>query len=107
MYLRGELSESQLADVLAIDPNAAKNWNTMKLNMIVRRRKLFKQAVDALRTAIRKAEGCKRYRPGKEHTTNAKEKSKLGKIQREFYRTGLHVLETWVEFMTEAENKLI
>ena len=103
-YLRGQLSEKQIADVLSIDPNAVKDWNKMKLNMSVRRRKLMKRAVDALKAALHKANQCKRYRPGKERTTNAKEKSKIAKIQREFYRNGLDVLETWREFMTHAEE---
>ena len=102
-YLRGELSEEELADVLEIHPGAARDWDKMKLNMKVRRRKLLKRAVDVLKAALRKSKGCKRYRPGKEWTTNAKENSKLHKIERQFYSNGLHVLETWLEFMAIAE----
>ena len=99
LYLRGELSEEKIADVLEICPNATRDWDKLKLNMQVRRAKLLKRAVDVLKAALRKAKGCKRYRPGKEWTTNAKENSKLHKIERQFYRNGLHVLETWLEFM--------
>ena len=102
-YLRGELSEEELADVLEIHPGAARDWDKMKLNMKVERRKLLKRAVDVLKAALRKSKGCKRYRPGKEWTTNAKEKTKLRKIKVQFYKSGLVVLETWAEFMAVVE----
>ena len=105
-YLRGELSDEQIADVLAIDPNAAKNWDKMKLNMKVRRMKLMKRAVDTLKAGLRKANQCRRYRPGKEWTTNSKEICKLVKIERQFYRNGLNVLETWGEFLKVAMEKM-
>ena len=105
LYLRGELSEERLAEVLDVMPYAAKQWDQLKLNMKVRRRKLMKRAVDVLKSALRKASACKRYRPGKEWSTNAKEKNKLGKIGRQFYSSGLHVLETWVEFMKAVQVK--
>ena len=102
-YLRGELSDEELKDVLEIHPGAAREWDIIKLNMKVKRRKLMKRAVDALKAALRKSKGCKRYRPGKEWTTNAKENSKLLKIGRQFHRDGLQVLETWLEFMEVAQ----
>ena len=105
-YLRGELPEEHLADVLAIDPNAKKNWDKMKLNLRVRRRKLMKRAVDTLKAALHKSHTCKRYRPGKEMSTNSREKSKLDKIERQFYRDGLNVIETWVEFMAVASKRM-
>ena len=102
-YLRGELSEEELTEVLEVHPGAARDWDKMKLNMKVQRRKRVKRAVDVLKAALRKAKGCKRYRPGKEWTTNAKEKTKLRKIKVQFYKSGLVVLETWDEFMDVVE----
>ena len=99
LYLRGELSESRLADVLEIDPNAAKNWNKMKLKMKIRRRKLMKRTVDILKVGLRKSNQCTRKK-------KKKEKSKLENIEREFYGNGLHILETYVEFMKEAEKRM-
>ena len=102
-YLRGELSDEELADVLEINPGAARDWDNMKLNMKVKRRKLLKRVVDILKASLHKANCCKRYTASKEWTTNAKENSKLHKIRRQFYSNGLQVLETWAEFMEVAQ----
>ena len=105
-YLRGELSDERLADVLEIHPGAARDWDKMKLNLRVRRRKLMKRAVDALKSALHKSRCCKNYRPGKQWTTNSKEVSKLHKIKRQFFREGLNVLETYANFIAEADIKV-
>ena len=102
-YLRGELSDEKVAEVLEFFPNATRDWDKLKLNMKIERGKLLKRAVDVLKASRRKANGCKRYRPGKVWTTNAKEKTKLRKIKVQFYKSGLVVLETWIEFMSVAQ----
>jgi hypothetical protein len=103
MYLRGELSEDEIAEILETYPDATRYWDKLKLNLKVKRRKLLKRAVDVLKSALRKACGNKRYRAGDQWTTNARDMSRLGKIQRQFFRFGLDVFETFAEFMTAAE----
>jgi hypothetical protein len=104
-YLRGELPAEELADVLSVYPNAAKEWNILKLNLKVRRKKLLKQAHAVLCVSVRKAENCKRFRPGKENSTLAKQKKKIRKIKLQFYRQGLDVFETFIEFMEIAARR--
>ena len=72
------------------------------LKMKVRRRKLMKRTVDILKVGLRKSNQCTR----KKKTVWKKEKSKLKEIEREFYGNGLHILETYVEFMKEAEKRM-
>jgi hypothetical protein len=99
MYLRGELPDHMLQDVLSVHPGAARDWDMMKCNMKVKRKKLLKKARNVVCTAF--AKSTKRRRSGQ----LAKETFKLIKIKRQFREAGLDVFETWAEFLKDVNKK--
>ena len=101
MYLRGVLPDHVLEDVLAVHPGAARDWDKMKANMRVKRKKLIKKARNAICAAHGKSRTRKRRRAGK----LTKETFKLRKIERQFLEAGLDLLGTWAEFMEEVNQK--
>jgi hypothetical protein len=101
MYLRGELPDYMLEDVLSVHPGAARDWDMMKCNMKVKRKKLLKKARNVVCTAHVKSRSNKRRRSGQ----LAKETFKLVKIKRQFREAGLNVFETWAEFLKEVNRK--
>jgi hypothetical protein len=99
MYLRGELPDHILQDILSVHPGAARDWDMMKCNMKVKRKKLLKKARNVVCTAFAKSN--KRRRSGQ----LAKETFKLIKIKRQFREAGLDVFETWAEFLKDVNKK--
>lgn len=105
-HLRGELDDSELEEILAIDPEWNNKINKIKLNMKLNRKKLLKKATDAYRSGLHKARHCKRYRPGKQNSTQRKETKVLRALERQFFKLGLAILGTWDEFLDDAEKCL-
>jgi hypothetical protein len=100
-YLRGELPDHILQDILSVHPGAARDWDMMKVNMKVQRKKLLKKARNVVCTAHVKSRTHKRRRSGK----LTKETFKLIKIKKQFRAAGLEIFGSWAEFMKEVNQK--
>jgi hypothetical protein len=99
MYLQGKLPDYMLEDVLSVHPGAARDWDMMKCNMKVKRKKLLKKARNVVCTAFAKSN--RRRRSGQ----LAKETFKLIKIKRQFREARLDLFETWAEFLKDVNKK--
>ena len=102
-YLRGELTDEQIADILEICPHATKDWDKMKLNMRIKRNKLLKKMKNVLRTSVRKANAKKKFSANRSESRELKKQMKTcEKIERQFRREGLEVFGSWDGFVQEA-----
>ena len=106
-YLRGEMSTEMMSELTAMYPNAITDWDRMKLNMLVQKRKISKKMRDILLTSLHKSFGCKRFRPGKESSTLKKQLKAIGKLRKQYYRAGLNVLEEWDVFRDGIHANLL
>ena len=97
-YLRGELSEELLAEIRLVFPNAQRDWDKMKLNLLVKKRKLLKKARDLVRQSSQSSRRKKRW---KGNFGLSRLQKQMDQINRKFFREGLNVLQTWEEFTKE------
>ena len=118
-YLRGTLSAEAIADVLSVNPEATKDWDRLKLNLQVRKRKLLKRAKDVRRVfhsfayrnfGLSLNKSRKRiFKPTRSESKELKKQvSAMAKIKRKFFQEGLqtaesvHQLLEWTEFVSES-----
>ena len=100
-YLRGELDEETVSWLNEAYPQAIPDWDKMKLNMKVKRKKIRGRVKNVLLGGANKSMGCRRFRPGKQKSTLKNQTKLLTKAKKDFYAAGLPVLLTWADFMDE------
>ena len=79
--------------------NLERNRNRMKLNRVIRKKKLATKARNILLEIHKAARRRNRY--GKKDTIHTKIQKRLKKVKKEF-NSGVHALMTWTEFMDEV-----
>ena len=85
-YIRGEMSQERIDEISSLYPKAIPDWNRLKLNLKIQKKKLARLYKDAC-TAT--------------YSFRTKELKRMEKIHKQFYKKGIHTLLTWTEFVEE------
>ena len=108
-FLRGEMPVWEIEYLKKEYPNSIPDWLRMKANLQVRIRKFRKQLLTILRVSLRKANGAKRFGPRDERSTLMKQDKRIGKLQRQYSKSGCAVRLSWSDLadeVTRATNSL-
>ena len=101
-YLRGTLDPILLERIRATYPQAIPDWNKMKLNLLIKKKKLFKKMKSVMLGGVAKSAGCRRYRPGKQDSTTKKQVKAYYKVVNQYKNQGLNVILPFEDFMDEV-----
>jgi hypothetical protein len=103
-FMRGELESSVVEIIRNRNPVFLRDWEKMKLSLKLKLRQFRKKISDNFRAGLRKADGCRRYRPGKQSSTNKKEVKGMQKLRTQFARSGCDVLIEFQNLVDEVKS---
>jgi hypothetical protein len=102
-FMRGGLDPDMIQRINAEYPQAIPDWTKMKVNLKIRLKKFRKRVNDVFRSGLAKAYGCKRFRPGKETSTQKKELKQFRKLENQYNKSGCTALMSFRDLMEEVK----
>ena len=105
-FMRGELDQDMIRRIKAEFPQAIPDWNKMKANLKIRLKKFRKRVKDVLLSGLRKAYGCRRFRPGKETSTQKKEIKQLKKLTNQYKKSGCSAVLSFPDLVEEVKRSI-